>query len=330
MKSIQEIKELLQALGKPGHVSKDALAFALHLKKMDRLENNIEFNAFAMQDDEVEELGNSIADLISECTKDFRFQIAYANWDNIVNHWSFLEFDFKGSETPPTLNILVCDPLGLKQSTVLATRLSNTLGFGFLSKYCNLTVFLATDTLQQAGKTCPYFTLDSVAMLSNQDEFVSTYEYMSEHQNQEATNKTLQELDSYRQAVSSGVEDPSELDDVYNFKVIVSKLPVRLARTKHDVAALQAQSENNMEIVNRKQETFASSVQRRLIYIEDRNHIASLRNLRTNLKMKKWEDRVGLLEDQELNNFEQSVADHSLKGLAEAVKGMLTNTLTPK
>lgn len=332
MKSTHEIKELLQALGKPGHVSKEAMAFALHLKKSDRLEKNMEFNAFAMQGDEneIEQLGSVVADLITECKKDVRFQIAHANWDGVVNHWSFLEFDFKGSEDPPTLNILVCDPLGLKQSTVLANKLSRTLGFGYLSKLCNLTVYLATDTLQQAGRTCPYFTLDSIAMLSNQDEFVSTYTYMSEHQDNKATNETTVELDSYREAVSCGYEDPSDLDDIYNFKTIVSELPVRLARTKHDVEELKAQSENNPEIVNRKQQSFATSVQSCLFYVEGRNQVETLRNLRTNFKMKKWEEKVASLDDQTPQHFDQCVTEHSLEGLAEFVKGMLTNTPTPK
>jgi hypothetical protein len=329
MKSTQEIRELLQALGKPGHVSKEALAFALHVKKTERLEKGMDLNAFAMQSDEIDALGDIIADLISDCKNDFRFQIAYAHFDNTLNHWSFLEFDFKGSEEPPALNILVCDPLGLEQSTVLATRLSNTLGFGFLSEHCNLTVFLATDTLQQSGKTCPYFTLDSIAMLSNQDEFVSTYEYMREHQDQTATNVTNKKLDSFREAVSYGAE-PEDLNNIFNFKVIVSELPVRLARTKHDVEALQAQSENNTQIVNHKQHSFARSVQSRLIYVEDRYKESSLRNLRTNLKMKKWEERVTSLQNQDLSNFEHSVSTHSLEGLAGAVREILPRTLTPK
>lgn len=324
MKSIEDIKKLLSALGKPGHVDKEALAFALHLKKSDRNKKEMEFNAFAMDSSEIEPLGEILADLITEGKTDFRFQIAHAHWDGILNHWSFLEFDFKASE-PPTLNILICDPLGLQQSTVLATSLSATLGFGYLSNYCNLTVFLATDTLQEAGKTCPYFTLDSIAMLSNQNEFVDTYEYMKNHQSATATATTRKELDSYREAVSYG-KDPSELDGIYNFEVVVSALPVRLARTKHDVASLQAQTEKSTEIVNHKQDSFAKSVKSRLFYIEDRYHVTSLRNLRTNLKMKKWETEVSAIGDLDPAYFTQCVAAHSLEGLAESVKQLSQKT----
>lgn len=196
MKSISEIKELLALSKNPGNISPELMAFFFYLKEMKRREKKGDenFNAFAMSTDELEWLAELVKQMITYAEKNLRFQIGISKWDGSeqLNHWSFLEFNFNfNDETLPTLDILICDPLGFNQALVLTSLLSSRIGFGKLSKMCTLNVYIPTDTLQVKGRVCAYFTADNISMLSNQEDYCPIYDYMNSHQDERKNRKQL-------------------------------------------------------------------------------------------------------------------------------------------
>ncbi|OEH47582.1 hypothetical protein lpari_01416 [Legionella parisiensis] len=221
-----------------------------------------------------------IEHMIGYSEKDLRFQIAIAKWDGSeqINHWSFLEFNFIGSQNPPSLDVLICDPLGFMQSLVLANLLSNVMKFGILSKRCLLKIYIPVDSLQTAGRTCAYFVTDSISMLSTQNKYCSVYDYMNSHQQEKERNNAISTLTSFRESMSPFAEE--DLGGVYNFNLVVSHLPSRLLRTKHSVTDLenevQDSEEHKDEIVNSKGETAWTSISKNLFLLKIVKEMSSI------------------------------------------------------
>ncbi|KTD14804.1 hypothetical protein Lgra_0507 [Legionella gratiana] len=330
MKNSADIKKLLAQTSNPGTISEDLMAFFLYIKQCTRIEKRgDEFNAFAMSSGELDELAYIIEQMIENCDQDLRFQIAISKWDGsaYLNHWSFLEFHFKAKEFP-TLDILICDPLGFVPSLGLTNLLANQMEFGRLSKLCNLQVYVPTDTLQTAGRVCAYLTTDSIAMLSNQDKYCPIYDYMRSHQHEEKWREAKHTLETYRDAVVI-CYTKEELDDIYDFNLVTSSLPVRLLRTKQSVPSLEQEvrdsKELSVEIVNNKREGAWKSINKNLFFVEDRTGLPQYRNMRVNKKMGKLGEKISAISSsldskEDINPFYEEVERHRLSGLAELVE----------
>lgn len=329
MKNIVEIKELLAQTGQPGNISEDLMAYFLSTKRTARQEKmGDDFNAFAMSTKEVAQLADIIEQMIANCEKDLRFQIAISKWDGsaYLNHWSFLEFNFKATEFP-SLDILICDPLGLAQSLVLTNLLTNEMEFGRISQFCNLQIYVPTDILQNAGRGCAYFTTDSISMLSTQDKYSPIYDYMDSHQEDKKQKEAKHTLETYRNAVAI-CYTKEELDDMYDFNLVVSALPVRLLRTQQNVASLEEvrdSTELNAEVVNSKGEGAWSSIKKHLFFVADRSGIQQYRNMRVNKKMEKLGEHIteissSLNTEEDIRVFNEAVQRHRLSGLADLVE----------
>lgn len=327
MKSQEDIQDLLKSVGEPGNISKEAIAYALYVKQIARQKKGKEFNAYAMDNSEIKAFNNIIQDMIKHCTVDLRFQIAFCHLNTILSHWSFLEFNFTARNGSPSLDILICDPLGTDKSLVLLNLLSSVMEFGALSKWCDLTIYIPTDILQEAGRTCAYFVLDTIVMLSNQNDFAPTYEYMASHQNLELTEQKIHLLANFRESVAV-CYDKEQLDDIYNFKMVLSPLPGRLLRTKQDVALLLKQIKNSGEqedIVSHKGINLRQSINQFLFFVEDRHGEQCLRNIRVNSKMKQWADKVSAFSTEteieiKGDSFDNAIKEHGLYGLVDLVK----------
>ena len=330
MKNILDIKSLLALSGKPGNIPENLMAFFLYLKKVRRLKKSGDhFNAFGMSYDEIDGLTEIIERMVKDCGEDLRFQIAISKWDGSerLNHWSFLEFNFKGSETPPTLDILICDPLGFMRSIVLVSSLSSKMRFGALSKLCSLKIYIPVDTLQIAGRACAYFVADSISMLSNQDKYSPIYDYMSTHQQEPKMKEAINILALIRESLTNCYTE-EELDDIYNFKIAVSSLPVRLLRTKHSIAELEKEvlysEEHKEEVVNGKGETAWGSISKNLFFVKGRVSDEEYRNMRVNKKMEKLEGIVSELTssttEEEFLLFYETMHEHQLSSLEKLVE----------
>ncbi|PWY54223.1 hypothetical protein DGG96_18290 [Legionella qingyii] len=328
MKSISEIKELLVLCDTPANISADLMAFFLYLKEMKR-EKNYKFKAFAMCSDEIDLLHELIEHMIEYCNKDLRFQIAISKWDGSeqLNHWSFLEFNFKRTNSSRTLDILICDPLGFEQSLVLTNLLSSKMRFGNLSKKCSLTVYIPTDILQIKGRICAYFVTDSISMLSNQDRYCPIYDYMNSHQQKEKNRLAVDTLNRFRMSmVCCYMED--ELDSMYQFNMVISSLPVRLLRTKQLISDLEREvrdSEFKEEIVNGKGETAWGSIDRNLFFVKDRQSEEQHRNMRVNKKMEKLvgmasEASSSLSSSEDVQLINEGIQKHRISGLEKLIK----------
>ncbi|ARB90804.1 hypothetical protein [Legionella longbeachae] len=330
MKSITEIKELLAQVDKPGTISEDLMAFFLHLKENSRVHKKADsFNAFAMSCDELDELAYVIEQMIENCDEDLRFQIAISKWDGSahLNHWSFLEFDFKAKEFP-ALDILICDPLGFVPSLVLTNLIANRMTLGRLSKLCNLHVYVPTDVLQNAGRGCAYFTTDSIAMLSNQNKYNPIYDYMRSHQQKEKEHVAKYTLETYRDAIAM-CYTKEDLEDMYNFNLIVGPLPVRLLRTKQSVSSLEKEvlesTELSVEVVNNKGDRAWKSIEKYLFFVDDRTGLLQHRNMRVNKKMEKLGEKINTISssfssEEDIHLFNEKVDKHRLLGLAVLVE----------
>ncbi|WP_392536785.1 hypothetical protein [Legionella sp. 227] len=327
MQNISDIKSLLALSGKPDSIPEDLMAFFLYLKK--RLKKSRDkFNAFAMSYDEMDCLAGIIEQMIECCVKDLRFEIAFSKWDGSaqLNHWSFLEFNFKGTETPPGLDILICDPLGFKQSLVLTNLLSSKMKFGSLSKLCTLMIYIPIDTLQVKGRTCAYFVTDNVSMLANQDKYNPVYDYMRSHQHESKIDEAMRILAQFRESLTNCYTE-EELNEIYDFKLVASALPVRLLRTKHSVPELEKEvrdSENlKDEIVNYKGETAWHSISKNLFFVKDRGGEEEYRNMRINKKMEKLKGIVSELSssclEEEIQSFYKAMHEHRLFGLKQFI-----------
>lgn len=329
MKSQEDIHKLLKSVGEPGNISEEAIAYALHIKKIARQKKGKEFNAYVINSSEIEAFNTIISDMVTHCRVDLRFQIAFCHLNNVLSHWSLLEFNFSVRNECPSLDILVCDPLGVDRSLVLLNLLSSLMEFGDLGKSCGLTIYIPTDTLQDAGRSCAYFVLDTIAMLSNQNEFNPTYEYMASHQNVPLTEQKIHLMANFRESVAV-CYDQEELDAIYDFKMILSPLPGRLLRAKHDVGLLLKQiksSEQHDDIVNHKGTNLSQSVNQFLFFVEDRHGEYWLRNLRVNSKMKHWADKVSaFLSETEIDkkgeSFDNAIKNHNLNGLADLMRNV--------
>lgn len=323
MNSLEDIQKLIKSVGEPGNIHEDAVAYALHLKGIELQKKEKEFNAFVMNSSEIGRLSEIIYFMIKHCKVNIRFQMAFSCLNASLNHWSFLEFQFRIVDEYPALDILVCDPLGFNNSLVLLNLISSTMELGYLAKLCNLCVYLPTDTLQEGGRFCAYFALDNICMLANQDEFGSVYIFMTEHQDKEALSLKNKLLSSFRESVSMCYESKT-LDNIYNFTVITSTLPARLLRTKQHVSSLYMQITNIKQdeaIVNHKGKTFWQSVNQNLFFVEDRHGKHWLRNLRINLKMKRWEERMSEATlNRDVESFKNVVKEHRLMGLAALIE----------
>jgi len=330
MKSISEIKELLALSGKPGSIPDNLMAFFLYLNKIKQMMKYEEYKAFAMNSEEVDALADIIDEMVNHYYEDLRFHIAFSKWDGSaqLNHWSFLEFNFKGSTNPPTLDILICDPLGFNQSLVLTNQLSCGLEFGRLSEFCTLNVYIPSDILQNSGRGCAYFVTDSISMLSNQDKFNPIYEYMSNHQQDQQNTIAINTLQSFREAMAV-VYSEEELDEIYKFNIVVSSLPTRLLRTQQSVETLTKKilelEDHRSEIVNLKGETAGDSILRHSFFVKNREEQQEYRNMRVNIKMEKLGGRVHevsseMISEEEVPMFNDAVQKHSLSGLAELIE----------
>ncbi|MCW8443186.1 hypothetical protein OQJ19_13275 [Fluoribacter gormanii] len=328
MKSISEVKELLALCDNPANISADLMAFFLYLKQMKR-EKNCNFKAFAMSSDEIDSLYELIEHMIEHCNKDLRFQIAISKWDGSeqLNHWSFIEFNFKVTKNGPTLDILICDPLGFEQSLVLTNLLSSKMKFGSLSKVCSLTVYIPTDILQIKGRICAYFVTDSISMLANQDRFCPIYDYMNSNQQKEKTRSAVDMMNRFRMSmVCCYLED--ELDSMYQFNMIIGSLPVRILRTKQSISDLEREvrdSEFKDEIVNSKGETAWGSIGRNLFFVKDREGREEYRNMRVNKKMEKLvgmavEASSLLSSSEDVQQINEGIQRHRIYGLEKLIK----------
>lgn len=314
MKTLTPLLSELERAGETGNISVDTMAFALHLKRMRRATKKESFFAFAMHDGEIDRLADIIANMLITCTKDVRFQIAFVKRGGPLDHWSFLEFNFRIGEKKPSLDIFICDPLGLSQSIVLASGLTSMMEFGLLSDFCDLTVYLPTDTLQVAGKACAYFALDSLSMLSNQDEFGSIYEYMASTQTEESFKKADDMIQLYKEEMSS-IHAKSDLDHIFNFNIVCSGLHPRLMRTMQSTNLLENQlgKEPLSEyIVNKKGETALSSISHFLFFMEDKDNTPVKRNLRVHKKREK----VG----SEVHQFLPCIKEDTIDEVASTIK----------
>jgi hypothetical protein len=333
MKNISDIKELLALSGKPGSIPDNLMAFFLFLKKCNRYGKKEDFNAFAMNSNELECLAEIIRQMIEKCYDDVQFQIAFSKWDGSaqLNHWSFLEFKFQGSIASPSLDILICDPLGFNQSLVLTNLLSSQLEFGKLSKFCNLNVYIPSDVLQISGRSCAYFVTDSISMLSNQNKFSPIYHDMRTHQSELQTQEALSTLQSFRKAMAFAYSE-EDLNDMYDFNIIVSLLPTRLLRTKQSVVTLEKEvfksEERSSEIVNGKGETALKSIQKHSFFMKNRKQEQEYRNMRVNIKMEKLGNRISelsseMVAEEEVHLFNEAVQEHCLEGLAKMVDQLI-------
>ena len=329
MKSISDIKELLAMSGKPGSIPDNLMAFFLYLNEVKRIVKQEEFKAFAMNSKEIDSLAEIIDEMVAYCHENLRFQIAFSKWDDSaqLNHWSFLEFNFNGSTTP-TLDILICDPLGFVQSLVLTNLLSCGLELGRLSKFCKLNVYIPSDILQNSGRGCAYFVSDSISMLSNQDKFNPLYDYMSTHQQDQQKKRAINTLLSFREAVAVAYTE-EELDDIYKFNIVVSSLPTRLIRTQQSVETLTKEilelEDRGSELVNKKGATESDSILRHSFFVKTRNEQQEYRNMRVNIKMEKLGENVRgvsseIISEEEVPMFNEAVQKHSLSGLAEFIE----------
>jgi hypothetical protein len=329
MKNISDIKELLALSGRPTSIPDNLMAFFLFLKKIKHGEKNDEFNAFAMNSNELECLAEIINQMVEKCYDDVRFQIAFSKWDGSaqLNHWSFLEFKFQGPLVPPSLDILVCDPLGFNQSVVLTNLLSSKIEFGRLSELCRLSVYIPSDILQISGRGCAYFVTDSISMLSNQDKFSPIYTYMNAHQQELQTKRALSTLHSFREVMAFAYSE-EELNDMYEFNIVVSSLPTRLLRTQQSVATLEKEifesEERGTEIVNGKGETALKSIQNHSFFVMNRKQEHEYRNMRVNIKMEKLGKNISeisseMVAEEEIHLFNEAVQENRLAGLAKIV-----------
>ncbi|KTD65225.1 hypothetical protein [Legionella spiritensis] len=335
MRKKTEFNDLLDNFGSPGNISEDIVAFALHLKGLRRQQIEKPFHAFAMNSNEIDQLDEIIRTIIQCNTNDVRFQIAFSKLNPVLNHWSFLEFAFKADEDKPKLDILICDPLGIQKSFVLAMALSNIIKFGELSHFCELTVYLPVETLQERGRGCAYFALDNISMLSNQDEYQDLYTYMQAHRCMNSEQRIQSELENTMENMKDVYEDdPVESKRIFNFRVVAGSLPVRLLRTMQSQKNLEklADSQNGNDIVNKKQETLSKSLGKYCFVVEARDHSQHKRNQRVNEKMEKMRKDAeislsGTLSDSSVNqttlSFQQGAQARRLDGLAEWVNEVL-------
>lgn len=332
MKSDSDIKELLAKSLNPGNIPAKLMAYYFYLKELKRIKKHRKnFFAFATTSDELDQLAELIEKMIIYADKDLRFQLAVSKWDGseFLNHWSFLEFQFKAgtTDTPSALDILICDPLGFNQSLVLANFISSKLELGYLSKLCTLKVFIPTDTLQIKGRVCAYFVTDNISMLSNQDDYCSVYDYMTTHPQEEKKREAVTILNKFRDAFA-GCYLEDELDAIYNFEVVIGAFPVRLLRSKHSVPDLEKEVRDSEDlrdvIVNRKGESAWASINKNLFFVLDREGLQEKRNFRVNKKMEKLEESakeasssLSSLEDAEV--IREGIQRHLLSGLEEMI-----------
>ncbi|RUR05221.1 hypothetical protein [Legionella sp. km772] len=333
MKSLVEIKELLALSGKPRSVPDPLMAFFLYLKTVNSKQGTLK--AFAMNTKELGDLAVIIEEMVDYCTQDLRFQIALSKWDDSakLNHWTFLEFDFKGSLNNPALDILICDPLGFQQSLVLANLISWSLEFGRLSEHCQLKIYIPSDTLQISGRSCAYFVTDSIARLSNQEQFNPLYDYMSSNQQEEQQEIAQSTLLHFRESLAMAYTK-EELDEIYKFNLVVSSLPTRLLRTQHSVETLTkdilAVEERSLEIVNKKGDTAAESINKHSFFVTNRQQEQEYRNMRVNIKMEKLGAQIAEVaaemtaEEEEIDLFNEAVERHRLPALAEFLNTQMT------
>ncbi|QRN03701.1 hypothetical protein GH742_07370 [Legionella sp. MW5194] len=293
MKSVSEMEHLLKDFGQPGDIPVEAMALSLHVKRLERQQKGSDLHAFAMLTSEIEELDSALVTIIDSNACDFRFQVAVGNKGSDLTHWSFLEFVFKAnSKDKPELSVFICDPLGMKQSVVLALLLSDTIRFGSLADFCKTTVYIPVTTLQIAGRTCPYLALDSIAMLSNQSSFEDLYQYMKEHENSESASECRRLIELYKTGVI-GCMDEGQITDTYDFPCVVSALPPRLVRTSQSLQIIDDVTNHaGDEVVNAKDKTFRLSTSRYRLIVEDRYGEKEERNLRVNFKMKEQNSRL--------------------------------------
>lgn len=345
MKSFKDIQELLLS-EKNGRVSPDTLAFFLFLKAERRKSKEKQFYAFAINHEEIEDLSEAIETLILMSKSDVSFQVAVSSTDLVLIHWSFLEFNFKLNHSKkPTLKIFICDPLGIEQTICLAARLSHVMQFGNLSRFCELKVYLSNDTLQIRGRDCAYFTLDNMAMLSNQSEFESLYDYMENHQLLRDHIKVSKKLYEFRKSLTmlDNEEENEELNKVFHFDFVVSSLPVRLLRTKQSVPDLKKEIEETglaFDIVNHKKETAWRSISRYLFLATTRTKEQTLRNMRVNKKKEIMEVSIQKaieeirqkpsLETERIDFFNQAVSQHRSTGLKKFINTLSTECLEEK
>ena len=326
MKSVHEIQELLTLSGKPGNVPDDLMAFFLYLKEKRRVEKGgDDFKAFAINSNELDSFGDLIHCMVENCTKNARFEIAISRWDGSaqLRHWSFLEFNFNGENQPPSLDILICDPLGFKQSLVLTNLLCFGIEFGYLSKLCTLKVYIPIDTLQEKGRLCAYFVMDCIAMLSNQDKFSPIYDYMRSHQQTEKQQEAIRDLKSYSEAVAMCYSE-DELADMYHFDIVVGPLHIRFLRTMQSIETLEKAASDSEEIVNSKGDTAKASIAKYSIFTTTHSDQSEYRNMRVNVKMGKLGNTMGevsssISSEDDIQLFNEAVRDHRLSGLEQFI-----------
>ncbi|AWN75824.1 TPA: hypothetical protein ACTUT5_000944 [Legionella anisa] len=339
MKSISEIKELLALSKNPGNISPELMAFFFYLKEMKRRERrgDEDFNAFAMSTDDLEWLAELVKQMITYAAKNLRFQIGISKWDGSeqLNHWSFLEFNFNfNDETLPTLDILICDPLGFNQALVLTNLLSSRIGFGKLSTMCTLKIYIPIDTLQVKGRVCAYFTTDNISMLSNQEDYCPIYDYMNSHQHERKKQEAIETLSKFRESFTNCYTN-EELNEIYNFNIVVAPLPVRLLRTKHSVSDLEYEVRDSEEhrgvVVNNKGEAAWSSIRKNLFFAEDSAGSEQQRNMRVNKKMEKLDGEIrevsssiSSLEDARV--ISEGIQRHLLLGLEQIIEQSVKKT----
>ncbi|PUT41320.1 hypothetical protein DIZ81_04395 [Legionella taurinensis] len=287
------MEHLLNDFGQPGDIPVEAMALSLHIKRLERQQKGSDLHAFAMLASEIEELDQALIAIIDSNACDFRFQVTVGNKGSVLTHWSFMEFVFRANpEGRPELDVFICDPLGMKQSVVLALLLSNTIRFGGLADFCKLTVYIPATVLQIAGRTCPYLALDSIAMLSNQSNFEDLYQYMREHENGVNASECRNLIELYKTGII-GCMDEEQIREMYDFPCVVSALPPRLVRTSQSLPVIDDVANHaGDEVVNAKGKTFRLSTSRYRLIVEDRYGEKEERNLRINFKMKEQNSRL--------------------------------------
>lgn len=293
MKSVSDIEKLLKDFGQPGDIPVEAMALSLHAKRQARQKKGGDLHAFAMLTSEISELDEVFVSIIDANACDFTFQIAVGNKGSELTHWSFMEYVFKANpQGKPEFHIFICDPLGLKQSVLLALLFSRTMKLGGLAEFCDITVYLPTTTLQISGRICPYFALDSIAMLSTQSSFKDLYRYMRDHENVTEKSKYKKLMEFYKTGLQGCFED-EEISEIHDFACVVSALPPRLLRTTQSLSVLDEVSRTSGDdTVNSKGTTFKLSTSRYRLTVEDRYGEKEERNLRVNSKMKEQDNRL--------------------------------------
>ncbi|KTC98012.1 hypothetical protein [Legionella erythra] len=331
MKSLADIENLLKDFGQPGDIPVEAMALSLHAKRHTRQKKGSDLHAFAMLTSEISELDDVFVSIIDANACDFTFQIAVGNKGSELTHWSFMEFAFKANpQGKPECSIFICDPLGLKQSVLLALLFSRTMKLGGLAEFCDITVYLPTTTLQIAGRTCPYFALDSIAMLSTQSQFENLYLYMRDHENAVKKDEYTKLIDFYKTGLT-GCFDDEEMREIHDFRCVVSPLPPRLLRTTQSLPIIDdVLSTSGDKVVNAGGVTFKLSTSRYRLIVEDRYGEKEERNLRVNSKMKQQNNclraHVATLSGQtdiESPDEKNSTKPHSLKFDSEEEKPAL-------